>query len=135
MGSYGIGLSRAVAAVAEQTADARGLCWPAELAPADVHVVAAGKAVQTELAARAADALDAAGLRVLLDDRPGVSPGVKFTDAELLGIPFTLVAGRRALEDTLELRDRRTGGTEELPLAQALRRLTAAREKPAGRLP
>src|SRR5262249_37839012 len=82
MGSYGIGVSGAVAALAEQTADGRGLCWPAEVAPADVHVVAAGKAAQTELAERAADALHAAGRRVLLDDRVGVSPGVKFTDAE-----------------------------------------------------
>ncbi|WP_405588619.1 proline--tRNA ligase [Streptomyces sp. NBC_01190] len=124
MGSYGIGVSRAVAALAEQTADARGLCWPAEVAPADVHVIAAGKAAQTELAALAVDALHTAGRRVLYDDRPGVSPGVKFTDAELLGVPVLLTAGRRAPEGVVELRDRRTGAREELPLAAALARLT-----------
>ena len=126
MGSYGIGVSRAVAALAEQTADADGLCWPAEVAPADVHVVAAGKGAAADLAARAADALDAKGLRVLLDDRPALSPGVKFTDAELIGVPVVLVAGRRSAEGTVELRDRRTGEREELPLEQALARLTAA---------
>ncbi|SEO02444.1 proline--tRNA ligase [Actinacidiphila rubida] len=124
MGSYGIGVSRAVAALAEQTADAHGLCWPREVAPADVHVVAAGKAAQTELAALAADALHAAGLRVLLDDRAGVSPGAKFADADLLGVPVILVAGRRAGEGYVELKDRRTGEREELQLAEALRRLS-----------
>ncbi|MFD9489798.1 proline--tRNA ligase [Streptomyces sp. NPDC059991] len=123
MGSYGIGVSRAVAALAEQTADSQGLCWPAEVAPADVHVVAAGKALQTEVALDAASQLAAAGLRVLVDDRAGVSPGVKFTDAELLGVPKILVAGRRAGEGVLELKDRRTGEREELPLAEAVARL------------
>jgi len=123
MGSYGIGVSRAVAALAEQTADDRGLCWPAEVAPADVHVVAAGKAVQTELAGLAADALHAAGRRVLLDDRTGVSVGVKFTDAELIGIPVLLVAGRRAAEGVVEIRYRGTGEREELPLVEALAKL------------
>ncbi|MCJ1679956.1 proline--tRNA ligase [Streptomyces sp. APSN-46.1] len=124
MGSYGIGVSRAVAALAEQTADERGLCWPAEVAPADVHVVAAGKTVQLELAARAAEALAGAGLRVLLDDRPGLSPGVKLTDAELIGVPWILVAGRRSAESVVELQNRATGTREELPLAEALSRLT-----------
>lgn len=91
MGSYGIGVSRAVAALAEQTADGQGLCWPAEVAPADVHVVAAGKALQTELALEVSEKLNAAGVRVLVDDRAGVSPGVKFTDAELIGVPKILV--------------------------------------------
>ncbi|WP_329023839.1 proline--tRNA ligase [Streptomyces sp. NBC_00690] len=125
MGSYGVGVSRAVAALAEQSADEKGLCWPAEIAPADVHVVAAGKALQIELALQAADALAAAGLRVLVDERPGVSPGVKFTDAELIGVPKILVAGRRAAEGVLELKDRRTGEREELPLAEAVARLRA----------
>lgn len=124
MGSYGIGVSRAVAALAEQTADARGLCWPAEVAPADVHVVAAGKAVPLALATEAAEALAAAGRRVLLDDRPGLSPGVKLTDAELIGVPWILVAGRRSAESVVELQNRRDGTREELPLAQALARLT-----------
>ncbi|ANW17797.1 proline--tRNA ligase [Streptomyces clavuligerus] len=123
MGSYGIGVSRAVAALAEQTADEKGLCWPAEIAPADVHVVAAGKAVQIELALEVADQLAAAGLRVLVDERPGVSPGVKFTDAELIGVPTILVAGRRSAEGVVELKDRRTGEREELPVAEAVARL------------
>jgi prolyl-tRNA synthetase len=123
MGCYGIGVSRAVAALAEQTADERGLCWPRDIAPAEVHVVAAGKAVQSELAEEAATRLEAAGVRVLLDDRAGVSPGVKFTDAELLGVPTILIAGRRAAESVVELKDRRTGSREELPLAEALERL------------
>ncbi|MET9670708.1 proline--tRNA ligase [Streptomyces sp. NPDC006475] len=123
MGSYGIGVSRAVAALAEQTADEQGLCWPREIAPADVHVVAAGKALQTELALDVADQLAAAGLRVLVDERPGVSPGVKFTDAELIGVPKILVAGRRSAEGVVELKDRRTGEREELPVSEAVARL------------
>ncbi|MFE4666402.1 proline--tRNA ligase [Streptomyces sp. NPDC056716] len=124
MGSYGIGVSRAVAALAEQTADDKGLCWPAEVAPADVHVVAAGKALQTELALEVSEQLAAAGVRVLVDDRAGVSPGVKFTDSELIGVPTILVAGRRAAEGVVELKDRRTGEREELPVAEAITRLT-----------
>lgn len=115
MGSYGIGVSRAVAALAEQTADERGLCWPAAVAPADVHVVAAGKAVPLALAEEAAAALAGSGLRVLLDDRPGLSPGVKLTDAELIGVPWILVAGRRSAESVVELQDRASGTREELP--------------------
>ncbi|MGW7438086.1 proline--tRNA ligase [Streptomyces sp. NPDC054849] len=124
MGSYGIGVSRAVAALAEQTADERGLCWPAAVAPADVHVVAAGKAVPLALAEQAASALAGSGLRVLLDDRPGLSPGVKLTDAELIGVPWILVAGRRSAEQVVELQNRATGTREELPLPEALARLT-----------
>ncbi|MGO4456269.1 proline--tRNA ligase [Streptomyces sp. M-16] len=128
MGSYGIGVSRAVAALAEQTADDRGLCWPAAVAPADVHVVAAGKAVPLALAEEAAEALAASGHRVLLDDRPGLSPGVKLTDAELIGVPRILVAGRRSGDRVVELQDRAAGTREELPLDEALARLNA----PAG---
>ncbi|WP_060176925.1 proline--tRNA ligase [Streptomyces sp. IMTB 1903] len=125
MGSYGIGVSRAVAALAEQTADERGLCWPAAVAPADVHVVAAGKAVPLALAEEAATALAGSGLRVLLDDRAGLSPGVKLTDAELIGVPWILVAGRRSADGVVELQNRATGTREELPLTEALGRLTA----------
>ncbi|MCK8435933.1 proline--tRNA ligase [Streptomyces sp. D2-8] len=125
MGSYGIGVSRAVAALAEQSADDKGLCWPAEVAPADVHVVAAGKALQTELALEISGKLAAAGVRVLVDDRPGVSPGVKFTDSELIGVPQILVAGRRAADGVVELKDRRTGEREELTVEEAVARLTA----------
>lgn len=125
MGSYGIGVSRAVAALAEQTHDEQGLCWPREVAPADIHIVAAGKAVQTELALEIAEKLHAAGVRVLVDDRAGVSPGVKFTDAELIGVPAILVVGRRAAEGVVELKDRRTGEREELPVDEALARLSS----------
>ncbi|MEU1479274.1 proline--tRNA ligase [Streptomyces sp. NPDC001668] len=125
MGSYGIGVSRAVAALAEQSADDKGLCWPAEVAPADVHVVAAGKALQIELALDVSEKLREAGLRVLVDDRAGVSPGVKFTDSELIGVPKILVAGRRAAEGVLELKDRRTGEREELTVDEAIARLSA----------
>lgn len=126
MGSYGIGVSRAVAALAEQTADGQGLCWPAEVAPADIHVVAAGKALQTELALEIAEKLGAAGARVLVDDRPGISPGVKFTDSELIGVPKIVVAGRRSADGIVEVKDRRTGEREELTVAEAVARLTAA---------
>ncbi|MGZ3118066.1 proline--tRNA ligase [Streptomyces sp. H62] len=125
MGSYGIGVSRAVAALAEQHADDKGLVWSREVAPADVHVVAAGKALQTELALEVSDKLAAAGLRVLVDERAGVSPGVKFTDAELIGVPQILVAGRRSAEGVVELKDRRTGEREELTVEEAIARLTA----------
>ncbi|MCX3062882.1 proline--tRNA ligase [Streptomyces beihaiensis] len=125
MGSYGIGVSRAVAALAEQHADDKGLIWPEEIAPADVHVVAAGKALQTELALEISEKLAAAGVRVLVDDRPGVSPGVKFTDSELIGVPKILVAGRRAGDGVVELKDRRTGEREELTVEEAVSRLTA----------
>ncbi|MDX3240169.1 proline--tRNA ligase [Streptomyces sp. ME03-5709C] len=125
MGSYGIGVSRAVAALAEQTADAQGLCWPREVAPADVHVVAAGKALQTELALEVAEKLHAAGVRVIVDDRAGVSPGVKFTDAELLGVPTILVVGRGAADGVVEVKDRRSGEREELAVADAVSRLSA----------
>ncbi|MBQ1123852.1 MULTISPECIES: proline--tRNA ligase [Streptomyces] len=124
MGSYGIGVSRAVAALAEQHADEQGLCWPREVAPADVHVVAAGKAQQTEAALEIAERLGAAGVRVLVDDRASVSPGVKFTDAELIGVPTILVAGRGIKDGRVELKDRRTGEREELPIDDAITRLT-----------
>lgn len=125
MGSYGIGVSRAVAALAEQHADDKGLVWPKEVAPADVHVVAAGKNLQIETALEVSRKLAEAGVRVLVDERAGVSPGVKFTDAELIGVPQILIVGRRAAEGVVELKDRRTGEREELPVEEALARLTA----------
>ncbi|GAA2717845.1 MULTISPECIES: proline--tRNA ligase [Streptomyces] len=126
MGSYGIGVSRVVAALAEQTHDEAGLCWPREIAPADVHVVAAGKAAQLELATTIAERLAGEGVRVLLDDRTGVSAGVKFADAELIGVPTILVVGRRAPDGVVELKDRRTGEREELPVDEAVTRVRAA---------
>ena len=117
MGSYGIGVSRAVAAIAEQHHDDRGLVWPASVAPVDAHVVAAGKDGQVEAALSLARELADAGLRVLLDDRTGLSAGVKFTDAELLGMPLVVVVGRRLSEGFVEVRVRRTGARNDLPLS------------------
>ncbi|WOQ18881.1 proline--tRNA ligase [Raineyella sp. W15-4] len=125
MGSYGVGVSRAVAAVAEHTCDAKGLCWPRALAPYDVQVVATGKGA--EIATYAADlagALDAAGIAVLLDDRKA-SPGVKFADAELLGMPTTVVVGRGLADGVVELRDRASGTVEEVPVAEVMDRVVA----------
>jgi prolyl-tRNA synthetase len=124
MGSYGIWVSRAVAAIAEQHHDERGLVWPTSIAPLDVHIVAAGRDGQVEAALSLAAELEAAGLRVLVDDRAGVSAGVKFTDAELIGIPRTVVVGRRLSEGYAELRNRSTGDRTELPLSEVLTELT-----------
>jgi prolyl-tRNA synthetase len=127
MGSYGIGVSRAVAAIAESTHDELGLSWPRGIAPADVHVVATGKDPAVfEAAAALSEELVAAGLTVLYDDRPKVSPGVKFKDAELLGMPTIVTVGRGLAEGTIELRDRASGAREEVPVAGAAQRVLAA---------
>ena len=125
MGSYGIGVSRAVAAIAEATYDELGLCWPREVAPADVHVVIAGKpgGEQWPAAEALAAELEAAGLRVLLDDRDSVSPGVKFKDAELIGVPTIVVVGRGIADGTIEVKDRRSGEREDVPVADAVAHL------------
>lgn len=121
MGSYGVGVSRAVAAVAEANLDDIGLCWPRELAPADVHLVAAGKeqAVFDAAETLLAD-LTAAGLEVIYDDRPKVSPGVKFKDAELLGVPTIVVVGRGLAQGVLELKDRRSGERRDIAVQDAV---------------
>jgi prolyl-tRNA synthetase len=116
MGSYEFGLSRAVAVVAEQHHDERGLVWPREVAPYDVHVVPVGRGDQLAHALDLADRLDVAGLRVLVDDRADASAGVKLTDAELLGMPWIVVVGRRAAEGVVEVRDRRAGTAAEVAL-------------------
>ncbi|MFE9750790.1 proline--tRNA ligase [Saccharothrix saharensis] len=123
MGSYGIGVSRLVAAIAEQSHDDRGLIWPRNVAPADVHVVVAGKD-ETLLAGgeKLAGGLSEAGLKVLLDDRKA-SPGVKFADAELIGVPTILVVGRGLANGLVEVKDRRTGEREEVPVADAVKHL------------
>ncbi|WIM96579.1 proline--tRNA ligase [Actinoplanes oblitus] len=121
MGCYGIGVSRAVAAIAEQHHDEQGLCWPAAVAPADVHIVAAGRDGQVEAALALGDELSRAGIRVLVDDRPNVSAGVKFTDAELIGIPRSVVVGRRLAEGYAELRDRGTGERNDVALVDVAR--------------
>jgi prolyl-tRNA synthetase len=125
MGSYGLGVSRAVAAIAELTCDELGLCWPREVAPADVHVVIAGKpgGEQWPAAEQLAGDLDAAGLRVLLDDRDSASPGVKFKDAELIGVPTIVVVGRGVADGVVEVRDRRTGDRRDVPIADAVKEL------------
>ncbi|MEU8387138.1 proline--tRNA ligase [Micromonospora sp. NPDC048843] len=123
MGCYGIGVSRAVAAVAEQHHDDRGLVWPAAVAPCDVHLVVAGKGPQLDAALELGGRLAAAGLRVLVDDRTHVSAGVKFTDAELIGIPRAVVIGRRLAEGYVELRERAGDGRTELPLDGLVDRL------------
>ncbi|WP_076491868.1 proline--tRNA ligase [Microbacterium sp. RURRCA19A] len=124
MGSYGIGVTRILAIIAELNNDAKGLIWPESVAPFDVHVVATGRdAAAFELAASVSEQLEAAGLDVLYDDRPKVSPGVKFGDAELVGIPRILIVGRGAADGEVELWDRRSGERETLPVAEAVARL------------
>ena len=135
MGSYGVGVSRAVAAIAEATHDELGLCWPRQVAPADVHLVIAGKegGPQRPAADALVDALDAAGLRVLYDDREGVSPGVKFKDAELIGVPTIVVVGRGVADDgtgTVEVKDRTTGERVDVALDDAVAHLTALTRHP-----
>ena len=124
MGSYGIGVSRLLAVIAEQHADERGLVWPREVAPYDVHVVPVGRGDQLAHALDLGDRLEVAGLRVLVDDRPDASAGVKLTDAELLGMPRVVVVGRRVGEGVVEVRDRRTGAAEEVALGDVVWALT-----------
>jgi prolyl-tRNA synthetase len=117
MGSYGLGVTRVVAALAEQTHDEKGLCWPPAVAPADVHVVATGRDdVPFQAAERLVADLVAHGTRVVFDDRRGVSPGVKFADAELLGIPTIVIVGRGLANGVVETRDRKSGERRDVPL-------------------
>ncbi|CAN5343140.1 proline--tRNA ligase [soil metagenome] len=128
MGSYGIGPSRAVAAIAEGTLDDIGLCWPRNVAPADVHVVAAGKDDSLYTTAEEiARELDAAGVQVLYDDRRGkISPGVKFKDAELIGVPTIVVVGKSLAEGgTVEVKDRRSGVREDVAVGSVVDHLIA----------
>jgi prolyl-tRNA synthetase len=124
MGSYGIGPARTLAAVAEQAHDEQGLAWPRAVAPYDVWITPIG-----EEALAAADGLDAElgrrGLAVLVDDR-ALSPGVRFADADLIGVPLRVTIGKRlATEGTVEVRQRRTGETDAVALADAVDRLVA----------
>jgi prolyl-tRNA synthetase len=132
MGSYGIGISRAVAAVAENTCDAKGLSWPRELAPYDLQLVVAGKdAAVAAYAVDLARELDDAGVAVLLDDRKA-SPGVKFADAEILGMPTIVVVGKGLAERRIEVRDRASGKREDVATDEVLGRLlTIVRGTPA----
>ncbi len=121
MGSYGVGITRAVAALAEQTLDEKGLCWPRAVAPADVHVVATGKDEAVfEAAETLCAGLEARGVHVMYDDRRGVSPGVKFKDAELLGVPTIVIVGKGLLDGTIEVRDRRSDERQNVPVESAV---------------
>lgn len=125
MGSYGIGVTRAVAAVAEGTLDDIGLAWPRNVAPYDIHLVATGKdAAVFEAAAKLAGELEAAGIDVLYDDRPKVSPGVKFKDAELIGVPTIVTVGKGLVEGKVEVKDRKSGERTEVALDAAVAHLT-----------
>ena len=128
MGSYGIGVSRAVAAIAEMNNDEKGLIWPHEVAPADVHIVATGKAGDPQFPAAERLAIDceAAGLRVLLDDRVGVSPGIKFNDAELIGVPTIVIVGRGLVDGVVEVKDRRSGERRDVTIDKAVSELRTA---------
>ncbi|MCG7594054.1 proline--tRNA ligase [Mycobacterium sp. PSTR-4-N] len=126
MGSYGIGVSRLVAVIAEQQHDELGLRWPSSVSPFDVHVVIANKDVEARAGATelAAD-LDRLGVDVLLDDRTA-SPGVKFKDAELLGVPWIVVVGRGWADGVVELRDRFSGDKRDVPAASATEEILGA---------
>jgi prolyl-tRNA synthetase len=126
MGSYGIGVSRAVAVVAEQWHDEKGLIWPREIAPADIHIIATGKEdLAFDTAEKFANELENLGIRVLLDDRRGVSPGVKFNDSELLGIPTIAVVGKGLADGVIELRDRKSGEQKNIAIAEFVKEVIA----------
>ncbi len=126
MGSYGIGVSRAVAAIAEQSYDEIGLSWPVEVAPAKVHVVATGKDdVVFETAEKISADLESRGISVMIDDRRGTSPGVKFKDAELIGIPVIVVVGKALEQGNVEVRVRKSGEKSEVAVGSAVDSIAA----------
>ena len=126
MGSYGIGVSRAVAAIAEQSYDEIGLSWPVEVAPAKVHVVATGKDDAVfEAAEKISADLESRGISVMIDDRRGTSPGVKFKDAELIGIPVIVVVGKALEQGNVEIRVRKSGDKSEVAVAAAVDHIAA----------
>jgi prolyl-tRNA synthetase len=126
MGSYGIGVSRAVAAIAEQSYDEIGLVWPLEIAPAKVHIVATGKEdLPFDTALDIATKLEASGITVMLDDRRDPSAGVKFKDAELIGIPVIVVVGKSLADGKIELRNRKTGDKSEVAVGDAVSAITS----------
>ena len=117
MGSYGIGVSRAVAAIIEQNHDEKGIVWPATVSPLDIHIVAAGKDEEIFVKAlEISQMLEKENIDVLYDDRKQVSPGVKFNDAELLGMPLILVVGKKLSEGLVELRIRKSGEVKDIKL-------------------
>jgi prolyl-tRNA synthetase len=126
MGSYGIGVTRAVAVLAEQLHDALGLVWTEEVAPAKVHIVATGKENQIQVALELAGSLEAQGISTLVDDRPSVSPGVKFKDAELLGMPWIVVVGKNLADGVVEFRNRRSGEGANVAVGELVATVVAA---------
>jgi prolyl-tRNA synthetase len=126
MGSYGVGVSRLVAVIAEQQHDDLGLRWPASVSPFDAHVVIANKDGEARAGATGlAGELDRLGVEVLLDDRKA-SPGIKFKDAELLGVPWIVVVGRGWAEGLVELRNRLSGEKRDVPVDGAADAILAA---------
>jgi len=116
MGSYGIGVTRVLAVIAESNNDAKGLIWPPNVSPFDIHIVVANKEAEAYAAAETlAVTLEAERYDVLLDDRAKVSPGVKFGDAELIGVPTIVIVGKGFVDGNVELWDRRTN--ERTPVA------------------
>ena len=124
MGSYGIGVSRAVAAIIEQNHDEQGIVWPATVAPINVQLVAAGKedSIFAE-AEKIAQSLDKEGIAVMFDDRKSVSPGVKFNDAELLGMPWIVVVGKKLAEGLVEVKNRKTGERQDVEVSKIVSHL------------
>ena len=128
MGSYGVGVTRAVACIAEGNHDEFGLVWPRDISPADVHIVATGKDRTRDpevfdTAERLTRELEAEGLEVLYDDREKVSPGVKFKDSELIGVPTIVVVGRGLADGVVEIKDRRSGERREVAVAEAVQQV------------
>ena len=124
MGSYGIGITRLVAVLAEANRDEKGLIWPEAVSPADVYIVAAGKEEENYAAAETLAAeFEAMGKSVILDDRPKVSPGVKFGDAELIGVPYVVICGRGIANDEVDFWDRRSGERRTVALNLAVLQL------------
>ena len=133
MGSYGIGVSRAVAAIAENTHDPDGLVWPREVAPADVHLVATGKDDAVfDAADTLAVELTAQGMTVLYDDRRKVSPGVKFKDAELIGVPTIVIVGKGLADGVVEIKDRASGERDSVAVEEAVGEIVRTVREPAG---
>jgi len=124
MGSYGIGVTRLVAVLAEANRDDKGLIWPESVSPADVYIVAAGKDDHVyEAAEKLAAEFEAAGKTVMLDDRQKVSPGVKFSDAELIGVPHVIICGKGLENGEVDLWNRRSGDRRSVPLNSAVAEL------------
>jgi prolyl-tRNA synthetase len=132
MGCYGIGITRTVAAVVEQNYDADGIIWPWPVAPYHVQLVSldSNKPEIAAVATRAESDLEAAGFEVLHDDREGLSPGVKFKDADLIGMPLRLTVGAKGLKDGIvELRDRRSKEVVKVKPEEVVAAVSAARDR------